>query len=727
MSILFQEENKLFTIHTKNSTYQMKIDPYGFLLHLYYGKKVSGNMDFLLFYSDRGFSGNPYEAGRDKTYSMDTLPQEYPTLGTGDFRNPALIVRNEDGSYACNLRYVSHRIKNGKYGLKGLPAVYASDDESETLEIYMKDPVSGLEVDLLYGVLPDLDIITRAARIHHDSDQKLTLEKVCSACLDFVTGSFDLISFHGRHAMERNYQRTSVEHASQVIGSRRGMSSHQYNPMMILAGKDTTEESGSCYAMSYVYSGGFKGEVEKDQTDGTRMLLGLMDDMFSYPLERGKTFYAPEVIMTYSESGITDLSHNLHKCIKKHICRGKYRDANRPILLNSWEGCYFDFNGEDIYQLAVQAKDLGIDLLVMDDGWFGKRDEDISGLGDWFVNEEKLGESLPHLVERITDLGIKFGIWFEPECINEDSDLYRAHPDWALKIPGRDPVRARYQLVLDFSRKDVVDYIFDSVCKVLDQADISYVKWDFNRSITDAFSHDTSDQGKVLYDYVLGLYDFLERLLARYPDLLLEGCSGGGGRFDAGMLYYSPQIWCSDNTDAIDRLRIQYGTSFGYPIPTMGSHVSAVPNHQTGRVTPLKTRGVVAMSGTFGYELNPAYMTDQEKEDVRAQIEDYKKVRHLIQYGLYYRLTNPFQQEAAAWMFVSEDRSEALLNVVQQQVHGASLCTYIPLRGLKKDALYQEECTGKIYPANALMEVGYPLPAELGSYQTFQIHFKEYY
>ena len=727
MSILFQEENKLFTIHTNNSTYQMKIDPYGFLLHLYYGKKVAGNMDFLLFYSDRGFSGNPYEAGRDKTYSLDTLPQEYPTLGTGDFRNPALIVRNEDGSYACNLRYAGHSIRSGKYRLEGLPAVYGSEDESETLEICMKDPVSGLEVDLLYGVLPDLDIITRAARIHHDGDKKLTLEKVGSACLDFVTGDFDLITFHGRHAMERNYQRTTVGHTSQVIGSRRGMSSHQYNPLMILADKDTNEDSGSCYAMSYVYSGGFKGEVEKDQTDGTRMLLGLMDDMFSYPLEKGNVFYAPEVIMTYSDSGITELSHNLHKCIKKHVCRGKYRDGNRPILLNSWEGCYFDFNGEDIYQLAVQAKDLGIDLLVMDDGWFGKRDEDISGLGDWFVNEEKLGESLPHLVERITDLGIKFGIWFEPECINEDSDLYRAHPDWALRIPGRDPVRARYQLVLDFSRKEVVDYIFESVCKVLDQADISYVKWDFNRSITDVFSHDTDDQGKVLYDYVLGLYDFLERLLTRYPDLLLEGCSGGGGRFDAGMLYYSPQIWCSDNTDAIDRLRIQYGTSFGYPIPAMGSHVSAVPNHQTGRITPLKTRGVVAMSGTFGYELNPAYMTDQEKEDVRAQIEDYKKVRHLIQYGLYYRLSNPFVQETAAWMFVSEDSSEALLNVVQQQVHGAPLCTYVRLRGLKKDALYQEEVTGKIYPANALMEVGYPLPTELGSYQTFQIHFKEYY
>lgn len=726
MSILYEKDNKLFTIQTRNSAYQMKVDCYGFLLHLYYGRKASGNMDYLLYHSDRGFSGNPYEAGTDKTYSLDTLPQEFPSLGTGDYRSPALILRDKDGSYSCVLRYDHHRIYKGKYGLDGLPAVYASEDEAETLEIHMKDAATGLQVVLLYGVIPELDIITRAARISHDKDQVLTLEKVSSACLDFVAGDFDLITFHGRHAMERNWQRTPVEHTSQVIGSRRGMSSHQYNPMMILARQDCKEDSGSCYAMSFVYSGGFKGEAEKDQTDGTRVLLGLMDEQFSYPLEKGQVFQAPEVIMTYSGQGITRLSHNLHACIRKHICRGKYRDGNRPVLLNSWEGCYFDFNGEDIYQLAVSARDLGIDLLVMDDGWFGKRDDDYSGLGDWFVNEEKLGESLPHLVKRITDLGVKFGIWFEPECVNEDSDLYREHPDWAFQVPGRDPVRSRYQLVLDFSRKEVVDHIYESVCKVLDQADISYVKWDFNRSICDVYSCDCTDQGKVLYDYMLGLYDFLERLLSRYPDLLLEGCSGGGGRFDAGMLYYSPQIWCSDNTDAMDRLRIQYGTSFGYPVPSMGSHVSAVPNHQTGRITPLKTRAIVAMSGTFGYELNPASMTEQEKEEIRAQVSDYKKYSRLIHGGLYYRLTNPFQQETCAWMFVSEDQSEALLSAVQQQIHGSSLCTYIRLRGLREDAFYQEASTGKVYPANALMEAGFPLPVEMGACQACHFYFKEY-
>lgn len=722
MGIRFLEKEKVFQIDTKYSTYQMQVDEYGFLLHLYYGRKTEGVVDYLLYNSDRGFSGNPYMADKIRTYSMDTLPQEYPTLGTGDYRNPAMTIRNANGSFACDLRYDSYTIENGKYSLKGLPAVYAEKEEAETLIIHMVDPVTQLHVDLMYGVLPEIDIITRAAKIFHTSDEVITLDKVQTACLDFVSGEYDLINFYGRHAMERNYQRTPIRHNSLVMTSRRGMSSHQYNPMMVIAAEGTTEDAGSCYSMNFVYSGGFKAEAEMDQTGGTRVLLGLLDEMFAYPLKKGEEFIAPEVILTYSGQGFSKLSHNLHKCIREHICRGPYRDGNRPVLLNSWEGCYFDFTGEDIYQLAVNAKELGMDMIVMDDGWFGVRDDDYSGLGDWNVNEEKLGETLGHLVKRVTDLGMKFGIWFEPECINEDSRLYEAHPDWVLQIPGRDPIRSRYQYVLDFSRKDVVDGIFEQVCNVLDQGDISYVKWDFNRSISDVYSHMTSDQGKVLYDYVLGLYDFMERLLTRYPNLLLEGCSGGGGRFDCGILYYSPQIWCSDNTDALDRLRIQYGTSFGYPISTMGSHVSAVPNHQTGRSTPLNTRGVVAMSGTFGYELDPAKMTEEEKAEVREQVKEFKKHSRLIHHGLYYRLTNPFEKEVCAWMFVSEDKSEALVNAVFQQVHGAPLCTYIPIKGLESGAFYEDEKTGKKYPADALMEAGYPLPVEFGSFNAYQIH-----
>ena len=541
-------------------------------------------MDYLLQYADRGFSGNPYDVGVDRTYSMDVLPQELPCQGTGDYRSLAVVVQNADGSYACDFRYCGYRIQKGKYAIPGLPAVYATESEAQTLEVDLKDPVSGLEITLLYGVLEELDIITRSAAIRNGGTDGVCLKKAQAACLDFVSGDFDLITFYGRHAMERNIQRMPVGHGAQVIASRRGTSSHQYNPMLILAERQTTEDAGGCYAMSFVYSGNFKGEAERDQLNQTRALLGLSDDMFSYPLGVGEVFHVPEVILTYSYKGLSQLSHNLHACMRTHLCRGKYKDTARPVILNSWEASYWDISGASVYQLASQAADLGIDMLVMDDGWFGIRDDDNSGLGDWRVNEKKLGESLASLVQRINGLGVKFGIWFEPEGVNEDSDLYREHPDWALQIPGRKPVRSRNQLLLDFSRKEVVDALFEKVCGILDQCNIEYIKWDLNRSLFDCYSHGASDQGAVMHDYVLGVYDFLERLIQRYPDLLLEGCSGGGGRYDAGMLYYTPQIWCSDNTDALDRIAIQYGTSFGYPISSLAAHVSAV--------TPLVKNGV---------------------------------------------------------------------------------------------------------------------------------------
>lgn len=723
MSIIFAEKDKIFTLHTKDATYQMKVDEYGFLLHLYYGRRTDGCMDYLLTFADRGFSGNPYDAGNDRTYSMDVLPQELPCQGTGDYRSPAVIVKNADGSYGCDFRYRGHRIEKGKYRIPGLPAVYAEKEEAETLEIDMEDPVTNVQMTLLYGVLPEFNIITRSACIKNAGVGKIYLEKAQAACLDFVSGEYDLISFYGRHAMERNTQRTPVSHGAQVIGSRRGTSSHQYNPMMILAGKETTEDAGNCYAMSFLYSGSFKGEAEKDQYNQTRALLGLPDELFSYPLEAGEVFYVPEVVMTYSNRGLAKLSQNLHICFRTHLCRGKYRDCVRPILLNSWEASYFDFNGESLCQLARQAADMGIEMLVMDDGWFGKRDDDNSGLGDWYVNEEKLGESLGSLIERINGLGLKFGIWFEPESVNEDSRLFHVHPDWVLRIPGRGPVRARNQLVLDFSRRDVVDCLFAEVCKILDQGNIEYIKWDMNRSLSDCYSLAAEEQGRVMHDYVLGLYDFLERLVQRYPNILLEGCSGGGGRFDAGMLYYTPQIWCSDNTDALDRVRIQYGTSFGYPVSAVGSHVSAVPNHQTGRVTPLAARGITAMPGSFGYELDPAKLSEEEKQEVREQIRKYKQYADLIHKGLYYRLTNPFAEEVGAWEFLAPDASEILVNAVMLEVHGNMTVNYIRLKGLPGNCMYKEQKSGKVYASDALMEAGIPLPVQMGDYQSYQMHF----
>lgn len=704
----------------------MQVDRYGFLLHLYYGKKTDTCMDYLLTYYDRGFSGNPYDAGEDRTYSMDTLPQEFPCYGNGDFRSTAFAVENADGSMSCDLRYKSHKIFDGKYNLEGLPAVYASEEEAQTLEILMEDPVTGVKVVLLYGVLSAQDIITRSVCVKNESSGKIFLNKIESASLDFLYGDYELLTFYGRHAMERNVQRVPVVHGTQKIGSVRGTSSHQYNPMMILAEKETTEDKGNCYAMSFVYSGCFQGEVLKDQLNQTRMMLGLQEEAFRYPLETGEMFQAPEVILSYSSEGMNRLSQNLHHCIRQHICRGKYKEEIRPILINSWEAAYFDFTGDTIYELAKAAKEVNIDMLVMDDGWFGKRDDDNSGLGDWFVNEKKLGGTLGNLIKRINDLGVKFGIWIEPEMVSEDSDLYRKHPDWALTVPGRNPVRSRNQLVLDFSRKEVVDEIYDQICKVLDQGNIEYVKWDMNRSLMDVYSSVTRDQGRVLHDYVLGLYDFLERLVQRYPNLLIEGCSGGGGRFDAGMMYYTPQIWCSDNTDAIDRLRIQYGTSFGYPVSVVGSHVSAVPNHQTGRKTPLHTRGVVAMSGTFGYELNLMKLSEEEKQEIREQIAEYKSYASIIQNGLYYRLSNPTTEEIFAWEFVHTDekeQSKVLLNIVMQVIHGNMTVNYVKLQGLEETAVYREEKSGKRYTGAALMYGGMPLPIEPGEYQAYQYCF----
>ncbi|MBO5472434.1 MAG: alpha-galactosidase [Lachnospiraceae bacterium] len=742
MAIYYEEQEQIFTLETVNSTYQMKVDRFGFLLHLYYGKRVSGSMEYLLTYYDRGFSGNPAAVGNDRTYSMDALPQEYPAMGTGDYRSSAVVIRNADGSACCDLRYVSHEIRRGKYGLQGLPAVYAGEEEAETLTLLLEDKVSGVQVQLLYGVLEKEDIITRSVRIVNGGLEQITVEKAASACLDFETGEYELLTFYGRHAMERNLQRMPVEHGNYMIGSRRGASSHQYNPAVILADRHTTEDMGNCYGMVFVYSGNFQCEAEKDQYGQTRLMMGLQSDYFRYPLAQGEALVVPETILAFSDRGLGGLSEKYHRCIREHICRGKYSRQTRPVLINSWEAAYFDFTGETICNLAGEAASLGIDMVVMDDGWFGKRNDDNSGLGDWQVNEKKLGCTLKELTDKVNEFGVKFGIWIEPEMVSEDSALYREHPDWAMRIPGREPVRSRNQLVLDFSRAEVREHIFNQICAVLDQGNIEYVKWDMNRSLMDFYSADRCP-GKVTYDYVLGVYDFLEKLTRRYPDMLIEGCCGGGGRFDAGMLYYTPQIWCSDNTDAVDRVRIQYGTSFFYPVSAVGSHVSAVPNHQTGRSVSLHTRGVVAMAGTFGYELDPAKLSPAEKAEIREQVRDYKRHAALIQNGSYYRLSNPYEAAYGAWLFVAQNQEEALLNVVMLETHGNMTVSYVKLKGLAPEAVYEVTAAdaeagriedsgrlqaftpGRRYFGSALMEAGLPVPVEMAEYPAYQVLLKK--
>lgn len=722
MAIRYWKEKQIFSIDTKNTTYQMKVDSCGFLLHLYYGAKVNGAMDYLLTYADRGFSGNPAEAGADRTYSLDVLPQEYPTWGTGDYRNAALLIQNADHSESCKLQYAGHTIKKGKYNLSGLPAVYAEENEAETLEIYMEDCVSNLKVTLLYGVVEQLDIITRSVIIENHGSENIIIEKAGSACLELLPGQYDLLSFCGRHTMERTVQRKRIGYGSSVFESRRGTSSHQYNPAFILADVNATEDRGNCYGIAFVYSGGFRFETEKDPYDQVRTVMSIQPEQFAYPLNPGERFVVPETIFSFSQNGFGALSHNYHNCINHHVIRRSFQKKMRPVLINSWEAAYFDFTGETMLELAKNAADVGIDLVVMDDGWFGKRDDDNSGLGDWEVNEEKLGCSLGTLIEKINELGVDFGIWIEPEMISEDSTLYRNHPDWVLQIPGRSPVRSRNQLVLDFSRKDVRDYIFASICKVLDQGNITYVKWDMNRSISDVYSH-VNVRGTVLHDYVVGVYDFLEQMIQRYPELLIEGCSGGGGRFDIGMLYYTPQIWCSDNTDAIDRTKIQYGTSFFYPASAVGSHVSAVPNHQTGRITSLKTRAVVAMAGTFGYELNLQMLSAEEKEEIKEQVAVFKKQNELIQQGTYYRLTNPMEDAMAAWLFVSENKKHALFNVVVLDKQANAGVTFIKLKGLLEGSTYISSVDNREYAADGLMEAGFPIPSTLGEYEAYQVEF----
>lgn len=725
MAIIVDEKTGLFQLITDNTEYQMKADKYGVLKHLWYGEKTGCDMEYLQSYPDVGFSGNIYDAGNDRTYSLDTLPLEYACDGVGDYRVTGAAAVHSDGSCALDLRYKSYRISKGKYSIKGLPTVYADENEAETLEIILKDKYSDIEVTLRYGVLPKLDIITRCVSVANNGTQPVILTKVASLCLDIPHGKWEWVHFHGRHAMERLTERMPLCHGIQESSSTRGTSSHHQNPTVLLCSPDCTETSGSCIGAALMYSGSFQTKIQLDQMEQVRLVMGINPELFRWELKPSEVFDTPEVIMSYSSNGMEKLSHNFHKVIREHVCRGKYKLTERPVLINNWEATYFDFNEEKILKIAEQAASLGVDMLVLDDGWFGKRDDDCSGLGDWFVSEEKLNGGLGKLAEKIKSLGMKFGLWFEPEMVSEDSDLYRSHPDWAIKIPSRDPVRSRYQLVLDMINPEVRDYLFGAISDILKNADISYIKWDMNRSICDWYTPCLSaeNQGEMPHRYVLGLYELLERLTTAFPDVLFEGCSGGGGRFDAGMLYYCPQIWCSDDTDAFERTKIQYGTSFFYPVSAIGSHVSAVPNHQTGRITPIETRAVTAMAGSFGYELDLNTLSHDEKQEVKEQIVRFKKDGPLIHNGLYYRLSDSLNDKYAMWGFVSEDKKEVLVHGVIFRTEPNRTQYLVKLRGLLPDTNYRLAENGEVYKGSALMNGGILLPKSWGDYASIETHF----
>ena len=717
-------ENNLISLCTARQLYQMKVAEGNVLLHLYYGKRTGCDMSYLIRTADRGFSANPYEMQDRRGFSLDTLPQEYPGSGVGDYRTGAVRTLSANGSRSTDLRYAGHSVTDGRQPLPGLPFVRGTAD-CQTLTVTLRDPAIGLRVELFYHVFPELDVITRSVRLTNEGSSALTLEKAASLCLDFPHGSLDVIHFHGRHCMERVPERLRLPRGTAAFGSTRGMSSHQHNPFVILCDPRATEDAGDCWGVMLMYSGSHLQEIEVNQVSSTRLVSGIHPDGFAWQLQPGESFDTPEAILAFSGEGLNGLSRLFHRVIREQVIHPRYKKTDRPVLINSWEAAYFDFDAEKILRFAASAKELGVEMLVLDDGWFGVRNDDTTSLGDWCVNERKLGCSMKELSDRIHALGLKFGLWFEPEMISENSALFRAHPDWALTDPDRKPAVGRSQLVLDMSRQDVVDYVFGSMCAVLDHARIEYVKWDFNRSIANVYSHalPASRQGEVAHRFMLGTYGLLSRLLDRYPDLLIEGCSGGGGRFDAGMLFFCPQIWCSDDTDAIERLEIQRGTSYGYPVSTMGAHVSAMPNHQTGRCVPLGTRGIVAQSGTFGYELNPENLTPEERSAVQAQIADYRRYASLVSGGVYYRLTEIGSgADYEAWMFVSPDGCEALVNTVVTHQRANGPFVHIRLRGLKADAVYCLEETGERFTGAALMEGGYAFPPFWGDYPSQQLH-----
>lgn len=720
-------KDKIFNLETKNTLYQMKVDRFGVLNHLWYGEKTDCCMDYLLDYPDAGFSGNIYEAENERTYSLNTLPQEYSTSGVGDFRISAISVTHEDGSNALDLRVREYQIKKGKYEIPGLPAVYAKEDEAETLEITLKDTATEAEVILKYGVFEKEDVITRSVVVKNSGKTPIVINKVHSMCLDIPYGDWEWMHFYGRHTMERQAERVPVLHGISESSSSRGTSSHHQNPAVLLCEKDCTETNGHCIGAALMYSGGFQAQVEKDQLEQIRLVMGIHPDTFEWILEAGEAFYTPEVILSCSTTGFAKLSQNFHHIIRNHVCRGTYQLSSRPVLINNWEATYFDFNEEKILNIARQASKLGIDMMVLDDGWFGKRDDDCSGLGDWFVNEKKLNGGLKALVEKINAMGMKFGLWFEPEMVSEDSDLYRNHPDWAIQIPGRKPMRSRYQLVLDMSNPEVVDYLYGVMSAILRENHIEYVKWDMNRSISDWYTATLSRgrQMEMPHRYVLGLYELLEKLTSEFPDVLFEGCSGGGGRFDAGMMYYCPQIWCSDDTDAHERTFIQYGTSFFYPTSTVGSHVSAVPNHQTGRITSIETRGVVAMAGSFGYELDLNQLLEEEKTVVAKQVTHYKEYQSLIYNGDYYRLANPFEDGMSAWSWISEDKKIILVQGVLFRAKPNVLRKTLRLMGLEAKKNYKIAGTEEVYTGVALMSGGVLLQRAVGDDVSFEIVLEE--
>lgn len=719
MAIHYDDAQKIFHLQTPKSSYVIKLIRDVYLAHVYWGPKLRSfawakEPPAII---PTGFSPTPFPD--DKSISFDILQQEYSGYGTSDYRHPAYQVQLADGSTATELVYVKHRIYAGKPALEGLPSTYAeSDEEAQTLELELQDSVAGLTVLLNYTVFRDHDAIARSARLVNDGGRPLDVLRAFSASVDFGRSEYDLLQLSGAWARERNVERQRLTSGTQGVESTRGASSHQQNPFVALMSPYANEDYGDVYGFSLVYSGNFAACAEVDQFHQTRVSLGINPFDFRWRLEPGQSFQTPEAVMVYSSEGLGAMSRTYHRLYRTRLCRGEYRDRTRPVLVNNWEATYFDFDADKILSIAKDAKQLGMELFVLDDGWFGKRDDDTTSLGDWFVDQRKLPGGLEDLAKRVNEMGLQFGLWFEPEMVSVDSELYRAHPDWCLHIPGRRRTEGRNQLILDLTRDEVCNYIVERVSDILSSAPISYVKWDMNRHMTEigSASLPPERQRETAHRYMLGLYRVLEAITAKHPHVLFESCSGGGGRFDPGMLYYMPQTWTSDNSDAVCRLKIQYGTSLVYPISTMGAHVSAVPNHQVHRMTSLTMRGYVATSGNFGYELDLTKMTAEEKAKVQEQVTEYKQIRHLVQFGDFYRLKSPFEGNETAWMIVSADRTEAFAAYFRVLADANDLSGRLKLKGLDPDSNYVVQ--GQRIGGDQLIHAGLAIPPLHGDFQS---------
>ena len=723
MQIEFVEKSQLFCLHTGHTTMLLQAAD-GHLGMAYYGPSVTAQ-DAVSLLETKECAFTPTVMPRDLANYRNAYPHAYPGYGCGDYREAALRVTAANGASAVCPLYQNYRIYDGKPELSGLPHSFGGD--CRTLEMTLADEPLSLTVTLRYTLFADSDVIAQSVRIDNHGTAPLMLDRAMSACLT-LDGQYDMITLNGEWARERHVQRVPLHTGRQSVGSICGISSHFHNPFFALCEPETTEMQGRVYGLCFVYSGNFEAVTDVDNNGSVRALMGLHPETFRWELQPDEGFQTPEVLLTCTAGGLGAMSRCYHDFMRHHLIRSPWLYRERPVLINNWEATYFDFNAEKILALADAAADCGMDLLVMDDGWFGRRNSDDSSLGDWFVHTEKLPDGIAQLGEAIRKKGLRFGIWFEPEMISPDSMLFQAHPDWAVQIPGRPLTLSRAQCVLDMTRPEIRDYLFERMCSIIREGGISYVKWDMNRRITEAFSPTLPPhrQGEFFHRYMLGVYDLMERLLEAFPDLLLEGCAGGGGRFDAGMLYYCPQIWTSDDTDAAERVKIQYGTSLCYPPSAMGAHVSACPNHTVARNSDFAARAHTALAGTFGYELDITKLSEDERAQIRAQIADYRRFSPLVREGDCYRLTNPFEDgDFAAWMFAAKDGSEILITCMQIMCRPHMPYRFLRLQGLIPDASYTDTQTGEHFSGSLLMQAGLRVPKLWGDSRSCLIHLKK--